>query len=153
MVGLKDRIASDLKQAMLARDEPLKMVLQSLKSAILYKEVESGSREAGLKESDAVAVLKKEKKSRQDSLALYEKAGDTDRAAEESYQIAVIDQYLPEAPSFEETSRLVSEAIDALGLSTVSMKDMGAIMQKVQSKNDAVEGSVVSRIIKERSEG
>ncbi len=153
MAGVKDQINADLKTAMLARDKPLTLVLQSLKSAILYKEVETGTRDTGLPESDILAVLKKEKKSRLDSLALYVQAGEKERANEESYQISVIDTYVPEALDADKTRELVLEAIADLGLDSVTMKDMGVIMQAVKAKNDAVEGSVVSQIIKERSEG
>ncbi len=153
MAGLKDQINADLKQAMLAGDKSLVLILRSLKSAMLYKEVESGNRDTGLSDQDIVAVLKKEKKSRQDSLDLYNQAGEVERANVEKYQIDVIDRYVPQAPSDEDTQQLVLDAIESLGLSSVTMKDMGAIMQVVKEKNEAVEGSVVSRIIKERSEG
>ena len=147
---LKDRINSDLKQAMLDRNKPLTTVLQSLKSAILYKEVEEGKREEGLDEDGITAVLKKEKKSRQDSLQMYKDAGETERADEESFQIEVIEKYLPEALSEDDTRKLVDEVVAELGLEAVEVKDMGAIMKAAKEKNSAVEGGIVSKIIKEK---
>lgn len=150
MSNIKEQITADLKQAMLDRNKPLTTMLQSLKSAILYKEVEDGKREEGLDEQAILAVLKKEKKSRQDSLAMYKDAGETERAAEEAFQITVIEKYLPAALSEEDTAHLVDEVISELGLETVAMKDMGVIMKAAKEKNSAVEGSVVSKIIKEK---
>lgn len=148
---LKNDINNDLKAAMLSGDKPMVMVLQSLKSAILYKEVEESKRDEGLGDEDIVAVLKKEKKSRQDSLKLYTDAGEKERADLEAFQIEVIEKYLPEALSEDETASLVEDAIAELGLESVSMKDMGSIMKIVRSKNSAAEGGVVSKILKNRS--
>lgn len=147
---LKDQINGDLKTAMLSRDKRLTSVLQSLKSAILYKEVEDGKRDEGLDEQTVVAVLKKEKKSRQDAHTMYADAGETERADEEAYQISVIEKYLPATLSEEDTAKLVEEVIAELGLETVEMKDMGRIMGAVKQKNPSAEGGVVSKVIRER---
>lgn len=151
MASVTERINSDLKQAMLAGDKPLVLILRSLKSAILYKEVESGKRDTGLDEQEVLAVLKKEKKSRQDAYDTYVGANETERADEEKYQMDVIDRYVPAAPSEEDTRQLVEAAIQELGLQTVETRDTGAIMKLVKEKNSAVEGGVVSKIIKERA--
>lgn len=148
MADVKNDISADLKQAMLDRNKPLVTVLQSLKSAILYKEVEEGKREEGLDEQTVLAVLKKEKKSRQDSLKMYKDAGETERADEEAFQIGVIEKYLPASLSEGDTAQLVDEVITELGLKNIEMKDMGAIMKAAKEKNSAVEGSAVSKIIK-----
>ena len=150
MANIKEAINADLKQAMLDRNKPLTTVLQSLKSAILYKEVEEGKRDEGLDEQDILAVLKKEKKSRQDSLAVYKDAGETERADEESFQIKVIEKYLPASLSEDDTKKIVNDVIAELGLETVEMKDMGAIMKAAKAKNTAIEGGIVSKIIKEK---
>ena len=150
MANVKDDINANLKQAMLDRDKPLVTVLQSLKSAILYKEVEDGKRDEGLDEQPMLAVLKKEKKSRADAYQMYKDAGEAKRADEEAFQMGVIDEYLPEALSEGDTKQLVEEVISELGLETVEMKDMGAIMKTAKEKNSAIDGGTVSKIIKEK---
>jgi len=147
---LKDQINSDLKSAMLARDKRLVSILRSLKSAILSKEVADNKREEGLDEQVALAVLKKEKKSRQDALDMYNSANETERAEEEKYQMGVIDGYLPAAVSEEDTKQIVEGVIVDLGLEKVEMKDMGAIMKAAKVKNPALEGAVVSKVIREK---
>jgi len=149
---IKEHITHDLKEAMKARDKRTLSVLQSVKSAILYKEVADGKREEGLGEDDVIAVLKKEKKSRQDSLTLYRDANENERADEEAFQIAVIERYLPASLGEDETRTLVEVAIRELDLQSVQMKDMGAIMSFVKQDNPAVEGAVVSRLIKQKME-
>ncbi len=149
-MSLKDRVNADLKSAMIARDSERVLVLKSLKSAILYKEVEEGLRDTGLDDQATLAVLKKEKKSRADAHTLYTKANDATRANQEAYQIEVIDAYLPDALTEDQTRELVESAVSELGLEGgISMKDMGSIMGAVRAKNSAVEGGVVSKIIKE----
>lgn len=149
MADVIERIHADLKQAMLAHDKNLVTMLRSLKSAILYKEVESGKRDTGLNDQEVLAVLKKEKKSRQDALQLYEAAGEKARAEEETYQISVIDKYLPQAPSEAETKELVRAVQQELDLSTIAPKDMGAVMKAVREKNPNIDGSTVAKVIQD----
>ena len=127
-----DQIQDDLKQAMLARDSLKVDVLKGLKSAFLYQEVESGVRDTGLSEDEALKVLKRESKKRQDSADLYEKGGDSDRRDKELQEKEIIDAYLPEQLSEDDTKKLIDEAIEEMNLSELSMKDMGRIIGAVK---------------------
>ncbi len=146
---LKTDIDSDLKAAMLSGDKRLVAVLRSLKSAILYKEVEASKRDEGLSDEEVLAVLKKEKKSRLDSSAMYHEANEVGRAEEEDYQISVIDKYLPESLSEEDTRALVEGAVSSLGIEQPEMKHMGQIIGEVKKKESSVDGALVSKIVKE----
>ncbi len=146
-----DQIQDDLKQAMLARDSLKVDVLKGLKSAFLYQEVESGVRDTGLSEDEALKVLKRESKKRQDSADLYEKGGDSDRRDKELQEKEIIDAYLPEQLSEDDTKKLIDEAIEEMNLSELSMKDMGRIIGAVQAKGQGnTDGSLVARLVKER---
>lgn len=151
--SLKERVNSDLKQAMLAQDKQLVSILRSLKSAILYKEVADGKRDEGLNEEDTVAVFKKEKKSRQDALALYESAGEKERADEERYQIGVIEAYLPEEMSEADISVLVQKVMAELAIPDVSPKDMGRIIGAVKAQAPNADGALVANVVKRAING
>ncbi len=77
---LKQKLADDLKQAMLAGDKQKAELLNMLKSAVLYKEVELGAREAGLTDEQVQDVLAKEAKKRAEAATMYKDAGDAERA-------------------------------------------------------------------------
>lgn len=151
--ALKGRIQDDLKQAMLAQDKRLVSILRSLKSAILYKEVADGKRDDGLSEEETVAVFKKEKKSRQDALALYESAGEQERADEERYQIGVIEAYLPEEMSEAAVTALVEKVITDLAITDTSPKDMGRIIGAVKSQAPNADGALVANVVKKALSG
>ncbi len=146
---LKADIDRDLKTAMLARDKRLVSILRSIKSAILYKEVADNTRDTGLGDDDIVLVLKKERKSRLDASGLYHKEGEKERAEEEDYQISIIEKYLPAEMSEDDVVKLVDSVITELGIESPEMKDMGRIIGVAKKKEQAADGSVISKIVKQ----
>lgn len=147
---LKATIDKDLKAAMLSGDKRLVEVLRGLKSAILYKEVADGKREAGLSDEEIVTVFKKEQKSRRDAIALYEQAKETARADEEKYQLDVISKYMPEELSEEAVVSLVREVLDELGIEQPETKDMGRIIGAIKVKASNADGALVAKVVKEQ---
>jgi len=145
---LKADIDRDLKTAMLAGDKRLVSILRSIKSAILYKEVEAGKRDQGLDDLEIVRVLKRERKTRRDSSEVYKKANETERAAEEDYQIEVIEKYLPEEMSEEQVKEVVEKAIDDLGLKDLEMKDMGRVIGTIKKDNESIDGAILAKVVK-----
>ncbi|MCA9329407.1 GatB/YqeY domain-containing protein [Candidatus Saccharibacteria bacterium] len=145
---IKDRINSDLKSAMLDRDKVLATTLRGLKSVILYAEVTNNCREAGLDDKDTIALLQKELKKRIDSIKLYKKAGQNDRAIAEEAESIVIERYLPERLSESEISNLVKDVADRDGISDISQ--MGQLITLVMRKaNGRTDGATVARLVKE----
>lgn len=151
--ALKSRINDDLKTAMLAQDKRLVSILRSLKSAVLYKEVADSKRDEGLSEEEMVLVLKKEKKSRQDALAMYQSANETERADEEQYQISVIENYLPEEMSEADIEQLVSTIMGEQGVDTPTPKDMGRIIGVVKAQAPNADGALVAKVVKRAIDG
>jgi uncharacterized protein YqeY len=135
---------------MLSGDKRLVEVLRGLKSAILYKEVADGKREAGLSDEEIVTVFKKEQKSRRDAIALYEQAKETARADEEKYQLDVISKYMPEELSEEAVVSLVREVLDELGIEQPETKDMGRIIGAIKVKASNADGALVAKVVKEQ---
>src|SRR3954462_11571922 len=94
-MSLKQQIDRDIKTAMLAGQKTLVTTLRGLKSTILYAEVAKGSREEGLSDPEAIELLAKEAKKRQESADLYKQGGSPERAEAELTEKQVIEQYLP----------------------------------------------------------
>ncbi len=145
---LKADIDKDLKTAMLSGDKSLVEGLRGLKSAILYKEVADGKKEEGLDDTAIVAVLKKEQKSRRDSIAIYEQAGETLRAETEQYQIDVISKYLPVEMSEEEIIKVAENVMLELGLNDPKPQDMGRLIGAIKQAAPNADGSIIAGVVK-----
>ena len=126
------QLTEDIKNAMKARDTVVLNVVRGLKSALKYAAIEKLGAEGELAEADAMAVVRKEIKKRQDSVASYEQANRQDLADTEKAEIAVLEKYLPAAMSAEEITKLVESVIAELG--ATSKKEMGAVMKVLQER-------------------
>ncbi|HEX4631596.1 MAG TPA: GatB/YqeY domain-containing protein [Chthoniobacterales bacterium] len=127
---LQERIDADLKDAMRAKEAGKLSVLRGLKSALKYAEIEKA--DAGLDDSAAVQVIRKQVKQRQDSIESFEKGGRPELAAKEKEELEVLNAYLPKGLSAEELSALVRETIGEVG--ATSKAQMGAVMKALQAK-------------------
>ena len=127
---LQERVDSDLKEAMRARDAGKLAVLRGLKSALKYAEIEKG--DSGLDDTAATQVIRKQVKQRQDSIESFEKGGRPELAAKEKEEVEVLNAYLPKGLSAEELSRLVRDTIAEVG--ATSRAQMGAVMKALQTK-------------------
>ena len=146
MDTLKERIRQDVEAAMRARDRARLAALRLVASEIKQREVD-GRR--ALDDAGVLAVLDKMKKQRRDSVDQYRAAGRDDLAAGESFEIEVIESYLPAPLAGEEIGALVAQAIAETG--AASMRDMGGVMARlrpdVQGRADMGE---VSRLVRQR---
>lgn len=124
---IHQRILEDMKTAMKAKDTVALNVVRNLKSAMKYAAIEKLGADGELGETDAMAVIRKEIKKRQDSVASYEQAKRQDLADVEKAEIAVLEKYLPTAMSEAEVVALVEVVIAELGATT--KKDMGGVMK------------------------
>lgn len=131
-MSIQERIDSDLKEAMRAKDAHRLAVLRMLKSALKYSAIEKGGAQAQLDDTEATQVIRKQVKQRQDSIASFEKAGRDELAAKESDELQILNSYLPQAMSGEELAAAVREAIAETG--ATSRAQMGAIMKVMQAK-------------------
>jgi uncharacterized protein YqeY len=117
---------------MKAKDTVALNVVRGLKSAIKYAAIEKLGAEGELADADALAVVRKEIKKRQDSVASYESANRQDLADIEKAEIAVLEKYLPAAMSAEDLVKLVEAVIAEVG--ATSKKEMGAVMKVLQER-------------------
>jgi len=145
MSTLKERIDTELKDAMRAKDALKLGVLRMLKSAIKYKEVEPGAET--LDDAGVLKVIATLVKQRRDSVEQYEAAGRADLAATEAAEIEVLQGYLPRQLSADELRALVAQAASEAGAS--GPKDMGAVMKLLSPRvQGQAEGRAVSEAVK-----
>lgn len=128
---LLERIDSDLKDAMRAKNATRLGVLRMLKSALKYGAIEK-SADAGLDDAAAVQVIRKQLKQRQDSIESFEKGGRPELAAKEKEEIEILNGYLPQGFTAEELSAMVRDTIAEVG--ATSKAQMGAVMKALQTK-------------------
>ena len=141
------RLQADLKTAMLARDAPRTQVIRMALAAYKTEAVAKGLGPQGtLAEADALAVIKRLVKSREDSVSQFEKVGQLDRAAQERAEIGLLRPYLPamlEGPALEAAVKL---AISQSG--AASKKDMGLVMKALQAAHGgAFDGKAASTLV------
>jgi len=127
---LQERIDSDLKNAMRAKDAGKLAVLRMLKSAVKYAAIEKP--DGVLDDATATQVIRKQVKQRQDSIESFEKGGRPELAAKEKEEMEILNGYLPKAMSAEELSALVRDSIAEVG--ATSKAQMGAVMKALQAK-------------------
>ena len=129
---LQQRVDSDLKEAMRAKDATKLGVLRMLKSALKYAAIAKSGAEAELSDAEAVQVIRKQAKQRQDSIESFEKGGRAELADKEKEELAILNTYLPQGMSPDELAKVVRETIAELG--ATSKAQMGAVMKALQAK-------------------
>lgn len=144
-MSLRDRLTEDLKLAMKSRDQLRMDVIRMIKAAVLNKEVEI---KKDLDDAEMSRVMTTLIKQRRESVEQFEKAQRTELAEKERREIAIIEAYLPKAPSLQELESLVASVVAETGAH--SLKEMGAVMKAVLGRlaNQAVDGKHISDLVR-----
>jgi uncharacterized protein YqeY len=152
-MSIQDKIISDIKEAMKAKDQDKLRVLRSLKAKLMEKEIsERKGGEAKLSDEQAVEVLMKAAKQRKESIEQFEEGGRDDLAENEKLELKIIEEYLPEMMSEDEVRDVVKQKIKQLGAS--GLQDMGKVMGPLMGQlKGKADGSMVSRVVKEELGG
>src|SRR5713101_799372 len=129
---LIERLDSDLKDAMRAKDTTKLGVLRMLKSALKYAAIAKSGAEAELSDTEAAQVIRKQAKQRQDSIESFEKGGRVELAEKEKEELSILNGYLPQPMSADEIAKIVRETIAETGATSKAL--MGAVMKAVQAK-------------------
>ena len=143
-MSIQERIDSDLKEAMRAKDTTKLAVLRMLKSALKYAAIAKAGAEAELSDAEAAQVVRKQAKQRQDSIESFEKGGRAELAQKEQEELSILNAYMPKAMSADEVEQAVREAIAEVG--ATARAQMGAVMKAVQAKvASRVDGRTLSQ--------
>lgn len=148
-MSIKEQIEQDIKTALLSRDAETVSGLRNLKTAIQYAEVDRGLRDRGLNDAQAVEILQREAKKRQESADLYTQGNNPDRATKELNEKRLIEKYLPQQLPDEEINKLIDQSITEIGQPDMSI--MGKVIPAVKEKSQgAADGATIARLTKER---
>lgn len=146
MSTLKQRIQEDMKSAMRAQEkqrlDAIRLILAAVKQIEVDERIE-------VDDARLLAILDKMLKQRRDSVAQYQTAGRQDLVDQETFEINIIQTYMPAQLGDAEIDKLIADSIAASGATTA--KDMGKVMAilkpQVQGRADV---AVVSAKVKER---
>lgn len=146
-MSLEQKIMTELKAAMLAKNEGALRSLRAVKAAILLAKTSEGAG-GELKEEDETKLLQKLVKQRRDSLEIFQQQGRADLAQKEQEELDVIEKFLPKQLTPEELKEAVAGIIAATGASSPADmgKVMGAATKQLAGKAD---GKAISALVKE----
>jgi uncharacterized protein len=146
-MNLEQKIMTELKTAMLAKDEKALRSLRAIKAAILLAKTAEGSG-GEIKEEDETRLLQKLVKQRKDSLEIYQQQKRVDLAQKEQEEIEIIEKFLPKQLSAEELKTLLTKIIAETGATSPADmgKVMGAATKQLSGKTD---GKTISAMVKE----
>lgn len=146
MSEIVQRIEGDQKAALKAREKERLSGLRLLTSELKNRRIEL---QRDLTDDDAVEILSKALKQRQEAAEQFTRGNRPELAARESAEAEVIREYLPEPVSEEELDGMIDAAIAEVG--ATSMRDMGAVMGRLMPLvKGRADGAVVSARVKER---
>ena len=146
-MSLEQKIMTELKAAMLAKNEGALRSLRAVKAAILLAKTSEGAG-GELKEEDEQKLLLKLVKQRRDSLEIFQQQNRADLAQKEQEELDVIEKFLPKQLTAEELKEAVAGIIAATGASSPADmgKVMGAATKQLAGKAD---GKAISALVKE----
>lgn len=145
---LKEKIISDLKEAMKSGDSKKRDTLRLLDSAIKNTEIEKKKREEGLSDEEVLEVISRSVKQRQDSIKQFEEGGRPELAEGEKEELAILMPYLPKQLSEEKIRQVVEETISQMGAK--SSADLGKVMGSAMAKmKGQADGNLVRTIASE----
>jgi len=145
-MSLQEKIMTEMKAAMKAKDTVALESLRAIKSAILLAQTDKGAG-GKLSEEDEIKLVQKLVKQRKDSAAIFNEQGRSDLAEPELAQVAVIEKFLPEQLTEEEIEKVVVQTIDSVG--ATGMQDMGKVMGIVSKElAGQADGKTISTIVK-----
>ncbi|HEX4166953.1 MAG TPA: GatB/YqeY domain-containing protein [Bryobacteraceae bacterium] len=144
---LLDRVQKDIVDAMKAKDENRLSALRMVKAALKKQEVDSMK---PLTEASEMQIMNTLLKQRRESIEMFRKGGREELASKEEAEIAILERYLPSAPSDSELEEAVQAAIIETGAN--SAKQMGAVMKAAQARlaGKRVDGKALSELVKQK---
>ena len=145
-MSFTEKINTDIKNAMLAKEKERLAVLRDIKAKLLLEATSGSSGEVS--DEAALKICIKLHKQRMETYEIYASQGRTDLADDELFQAKVIEEYLPKMLSEDEIRSEVQATIASLGVSGPQEmgKVMGVLSGKLAGKAD---GKVIAEIVKQ----
>ena len=143
MAALTDRVRADMTEAMKAQEKERLSTLRMLQSALKNEQINLGHE---LSDEEAMTVIRKAMKQRQDSIEQFTNAGRTEMAEKERVEMELLKTYLPAELSAEELESGIREIIASTGAQ--SKKDLGKVMKEATARfKGRVDGKKVQEVV------
>ena len=146
-MALADDLSAALKDAMKAKDKPKLDAIRQIQTEIAKKKAEKGEE---VNDDLVLGVISSYVKKMIKAVEEYQSLGDRGQEMAEKIQFEIdfLRSYLPEQISEEEVEKIVDEVLSELG--DVDISQMGRVIGAVMAKGDGIDGSVVSKIVKNK---
>ncbi len=136
---MQEKLRSELKDAMRAKDETRLNTIRGILSAVTNELVAKGrTPQDTLTDEEIMGVIAKLVKQRRDSITQFENLGRSELAAQEKIELAILESYLPAQMSDEELTSVIKAKVNELGISSKADigKLMGALSKDLKGKAD-----------------
>ncbi len=144
---LEEKLMNDYKEAMKAKDAARVSTITFLRSAMKNLAIEK--KKDALDDMDAISIVRKQIKQRQDSIEQFKKGNRADLAEKEMKEMEILKAYLPKEVTADELKKIVEDAVASTG--AAGIKDMGKVMKEVNTKvAGRADGKMVSDFVRER---
>lgn len=141
-MSLDEKLASDLKDAMRAKDELVRDTLRMIRSQLDSAELAKGGK---LDEAEQLDVLSRAVKTRRESAEQYEEGGRAELAAKERAEIVVVERYLPKQLGEAEARAAIEKIAQELGVT--EKRQMGQLMGEIKARHQGeIDGKLGARI-------
>ena len=146
-MALADDLSSALKDAMKAKDKPKLDAIRQIQTEIAKKKAEKGEE---VNDDLVLGVISSYVKKMIKAVEEYQSLGDRcqEMADKIQFEIDFLSTYLPEQLGEEEVEKIVDEVLSELG--DVDISQMGRVIGAVMAKGDGIDGSIVSKIVKDK---
>jgi len=145
MSTVKERLKSDLKAAMIAKENFKRDTIRFLMAAI--KQIEVDER-IEVDDAGIYKLIQKSLKQREDAASQFKEAGRDDLYDKEMKEADILKVYMPQQLNSEELTTIINATITKLGAS--SMKEMGMVMKAVNDEvGSSADGKTISTLVKE----
>ncbi len=148
---MKDAISNKLTNSLKSGEKERIRTLRLILAAIKDKEIatRSSGQDATITDENIIQILKKMVKQRNDSIEMFDKAGRDELSSKEKNEISIINEFLPEQLSVEETSKLCENAIQASNAETI--KEIGKVIKYLrENSTSSLDMALASKILKEK---
>lgn len=145
-MSLQDKLFADYKQAMIDKNVTKKTILNYVIAQIKNKKIEL---QKEVEDVDVVKILKKEVKALWEAIGFLEKADKKDELEEEKAKKVLLEFYLPQTKSKEETQKIVEETIASQNITDLQ-KQRGQLMWAIMWKySGEIDGAIVNEVVNE----
>ena len=148
---MKQTISNELTNSLKSGEKDRIHTLRLILAAIKDKEIASRSsgQDAIISDENIIQILKKMVKQRNDSIEMFDKAGRDELVTKEKNEISIINEFLPEQLSAEETLKLCEDAIQANNAETI--KEIGKVIKYLRENSpSSLDVALASKILKEK---